>query len=81
MTPATESVKQLEKEIFTRITKNEVTELKSLLAANKIKIDFVDDNGMSPLQHACYKGNKEIVQMLLDQVRFAKKKKKKTKNN
>ncbi|KAK0081420.1 hypothetical protein PV325_012209 [Microctonus aethiopoides] len=67
MTPATESVKQLEKEIFTRITKNEVAELKSLLAANKIKIDFVDDNGMSPLQHACYKGNKEIVQMLLDQ--------------
>ncbi|XP_072744431.1 ankyrin repeat and MYND domain-containing protein 2 isoform X2 [Anoplolepis gracilipes] len=67
MAPATEGLTDLQREIFTRISQNEVSELKTLLAQNKIKIDFVDENGMSPLQHACYKGNKEIVQMILDQ--------------
>ncbi|XP_011307363.1 ankyrin repeat and MYND domain-containing protein 2 [Fopius arisanus] len=57
----------IQREIFSKVEKNEATELKSLLASNKLKIDFVDENGMSPLQHACYKGNKEITQMLLDQ--------------
>lgn len=70
MAPATEGLTDLQKEIFTKISQNEVSELKALLAQNKIKIDFVDENGMSPLQHACYKGNKEIVQMLLDQVGY-----------
>lgn len=68
MAPATESLIEIQKKILEKISNNEVSELKTLLAANKIKIDFVDENGMSPLLHACYKGNKEIVQMLLDQV-------------
>lgn len=68
MAPSTDNLTDLEKEIFTKISKNEIAELKTLLVANKSKIDFVDENGMTPLQHACYKGNKEIVQMLLDQV-------------
>ncbi|XP_076755313.1 ankyrin repeat and MYND domain-containing protein 2 [Xylocopa sonorina] len=67
MASAAESLTDVQKQIFTKISNNEVSELKTLLAANKIKMDFVDENGMSPLQHACYKGNKEIVQMLLDQ--------------
>ncbi|KYN43462.1 Ankyrin repeat and MYND domain-containing protein 2 [Trachymyrmex septentrionalis] len=67
MAPATEDLSDFQKEIFERISKNEVCELKTLLAQKKIKMDFVDENGMSPLQHACYKGNKEIVQLLLDQ--------------
>ncbi|XP_001606321.1 ankyrin repeat and MYND domain-containing protein 2 [Nasonia vitripennis] len=61
-----ESLPNLQKEIFEKISNNKTDELKALLAAHKIKIDFIDENGMSPLQHACYKGNKEIVQMLLD---------------
>lgn len=70
MAPVTEGLTDLQREIFTKISQNEVSELKALLAQNQIKIDFVDENGMSPLQHACYKGNKEIVQMLLDQVGY-----------
>lgn len=70
MAPATEGLTDLQREIFTKISQNEVSELKVLLGQNKLKIDFVDENGMSPLQHACYKGNKEIVQMLLDQVGY-----------
>lgn len=68
MASAMESLTDVQKQIFEKISNNEVAELKTLLAANKIKMDFVDENGMSPLQHACYKGNKKIVQMLLDQV-------------
>lgn len=64
-----EGLTQLQREIFTKISNNQVDDLKTLLATNRIKVDFVDENGMSSLQHACYKGNKEIVQMLLDQVR------------
>ncbi|XP_058806862.1 ankyrin repeat and MYND domain-containing protein 2 [Phymastichus coffea] len=63
---STENFEDPHKEIFTKINNNKPDELKALLAASKIKIDFIDENGMSPLQHACYKGNKEIVQMLLD---------------
>lgn len=68
MAPGTEGLTDLQRNIFTKINKNEICELKTLLVPNKVKMDFVDENGMSPLQHACYKGNIEIVQMLLDQV-------------
>lgn len=70
MAPAADNMTDLQKDIFAKINNNEAAELKVLLAANRSKVDFVDENGMSPLQHASYKGNKEIVQMLLDQVRF-----------
>ena len=70
MAPATEGLTEQQKEIYEKITKNEVEELKTLLATNKMKLDFVDENGMNLLQHACYKGNKEIAQMLLDQVGY-----------
>ncbi|XP_053664772.1 ankyrin repeat and MYND domain-containing protein 2 [Anopheles marshallii] len=53
--------------IFNRIAKNENSELRLLLSQYKTSVDFVDENGMTPLQHAAYKGNKEAVQLLLDQ--------------
>jgi ankyrin repeat protein len=70
MAPGNGNITDLQKDVFAKISKNEARELKRLLAKKKIKMDFVDENGMSPLQHACYKGNKEIVQMLLDQVGY-----------
>lgn len=66
------TMSQLQKDIFQKISANEVEELKSLLSANKVKVDFVDEHGVSPLQHACYKGNQDIAQMLLDQVSIPK---------
>lgn len=59
----------IQKDIFDKITKNDVGGLKFLLSQLTSTVDFVDENGMTPLQHACYKGNVETVQMLLDQVR------------
>lgn len=59
---------ETQKEIFDKISKNDVDGLKAALSQHKTTINFVDENEMTPLQHACYKGNKEAVQMLLDMV-------------
>ncbi|XP_058830344.1 ankyrin repeat and MYND domain-containing protein 2 [Topomyia yanbarensis] len=56
-----------QRNIFDRISKNENSELKLALAQFKQSVDYVDENGMTPLQHASYKGNKDAVQLLLDQ--------------
>ena len=68
MAPAKDGMNEIEKDIYDRIAKNDVNGLKNILLQHKIKVDIFDENGMTPLQHAAYKGNKEIVQMLLDQV-------------
>ncbi|XP_004526925.1 ankyrin repeat and MYND domain-containing protein 2 [Ceratitis capitata] len=56
----------IQRQIFDRIAKNDVNGFKQLITQLKERVDFVDDDGMTPLQHACCKGSKEIVQILLD---------------
>lgn len=56
----------LQKKVFDCVAKNNVSELNVLL--KNFQGDIFDEHGMTPLQHAAYKGNKEIVQLLLDQV-------------
>lgn len=59
----------LQKQIFEAISKNDTVQLKTLLAKLKNNsVDDTDENGMTALQHACYKGNKQAVRMLIDQV-------------
>lgn len=65
---STEELNEVQKKIFESIPKNDVGQLNTLLAQLQGTADFVDENGMTPLQHACYKGNTELVQILLDQV-------------
>nr|CAD7415915.1 unnamed protein product [Timema poppensis] len=67
MAPSNEDKSKLEKEIFELISNNDIIGLKNIFLQHKLKPDIYDDNGMTPLQHAAYKGNKDIVQMLLDQ--------------
>ncbi|RZF36557.1 hypothetical protein LSTR_LSTR010668 [Laodelphax striatellus] len=67
MTPPTEDSEDLEKNIFNLISNNNVNGLKAILAQHNFNADLTDEHGMTPLQHAAYKGNKEIAQMLLDQ--------------
>lgn len=55
-------------QVFEKISKNDIEGLRTLLADLRDKPDFHDEHGMSPLQHAAYKGNKQICQMLIDQV-------------
>lgn len=55
------------KNIFTAIESGDAIMLRTLLS-EQIDVNIVDENLMTPLQHAAYKGNKEMVQMLLDYV-------------
>lgn len=57
----------VETAIFAAISNNETMKMKSLLA-KVTSVDITDDKGMTLLQLAAYKGNKEAVRMLLDQV-------------
>jgi ankyrin repeat protein len=63
-----EELSETQKNVFVKITDNDVLSLKTLISQPEFNVEFVDENGMTPLQHAAYKGNKEIVQVLLDQV-------------
>lgn len=53
-------------EIFTFITNNDMDNVKKVLSEQKLQGDLYDEHGMTPLQHAAYKGNKQICQLLLD---------------
>ncbi|XP_057667699.1 ankyrin repeat and MYND domain-containing protein 2 [Diorhabda carinulata] len=57
---------ETEEQIFKAIENNDVVLLKTLLSQVK-NVNIVDENSMTPLQHAAYKGNKDLVQVLLDQ--------------
>lgn len=62
-----ENLTDLEKKLFQAIDNNDVELLKNTIAEGQ-KVNVYDGNSMTPLQNACYKGNKDVVQILLDQV-------------
>ncbi|GBP60525.1 Ankyrin repeat and MYND domain-containing protein 2 [Eumeta japonica] len=66
MDSKSEEIQLLEKRLFDAISKNELTDFSNLLSQYKGSVDFFDENGMTTLQHAAYKGNKDMVQLLLD---------------
>ncbi|ERL90775.1 ankyrin repeat and MYND domain-containing protein 2 [Dendroctonus ponderosae] len=53
--------------IFQAIAQGDVVLLKALLAEGPHIANSLDENKMTPLQHAAYKGSREMVQVLLDQ--------------
>ncbi|CAK1581604.1 unnamed protein product [Parnassius mnemosyne] len=55
-----------EKTIFNAIAQGDLDEFNNILSHHKGSVDLFDENGMTALQHAAYKGNKEMVQLLLD---------------
>lgn len=57
-----------ERTIFDAIGQGDFAEFKNILAQHKGDVNFFDENGMTALQHAAYKGNKDMVQLLLDRV-------------
>lgn len=61
-----ENENDVESLVFKYIAENNFNELKSLYSQHKILADIYDSDGMTPLQHACYKGNKDIVEFLLE---------------
>nr|CAG4640861.1 EOG090X06BA [Eulimnadia texana] len=53
-------------DLLEKININDATGLKELLKEQNLKPDVEDDNGMTLLQHAAFKGNYEMSQILLD---------------
>jgi len=48
------------------VSKDSLQQVVHTVASKDVNVNCVDEHGMSPLQHACYKGNLEIAKFLLD---------------
>lgn len=55
-----------EKALFDKINEHSLEELKILLNKNDVRIDCVDENGMSLLCQAAFKGDYEISKLLIN---------------
>ena len=56
---------EAEKEILDRITKASVDEMKQLLSQPGVRVDSLDDQGTTFLQHAAFKGRKDLCELFL----------------
>ncbi|XP_060081894.1 ankyrin repeat and MYND domain-containing protein 2-like [Ylistrum balloti] len=66
MAPKKGNFTELEKKIHDAVTQGKADEVKLLLKENTVKnVDFLDDTGMTPLQHAAFRGKTELCQLLL----------------
>lgn len=64
-----EQTGEMPKEVFNAIFVNDFDGLRKLYAERAdLGTDILDEHGMTPLQHAAYKGNEQIVRWLLDRV-------------
>ncbi|XKL68525.1 hypothetical protein PGB90_004016 [Kerria lacca] len=61
-----EGENNVEVRVFKCISDNNFNELKKIFTLYKLKADLYDNDGMTPLQHACYKGNKEVMEFLIE---------------
>lgn len=55
-----------EGKLFEKIQANSYDEVKRILTDEKIRINCLDSHGMTPLQHAAYRGNYELCKLMLD---------------
>ncbi|OWF53137.1 ankyrin repeat and MYND domain-containing protein 2-like [Mizuhopecten yessoensis] len=66
MAPKKGDFTELEKKIYDAVSQGKADEVKLLLKENTVKnVDFLDDTGMTPLQHAAFRGKRELCQLLL----------------
>lgn len=62
--PAKGELSDAEKELYKAIQTGEVSEARTLL--NRVRIDCLDEHGMTPLQHAAYRGNYDLCKLFLE---------------
>ena len=51
-----------------KIKENDCVGLQQVIKTHSLAIETEDENGMTLLQHACFKGKKDVTQLLLDLV-------------
>lgn len=62
--PAKGELSDAEKELYKAIQTGDVSEARTLL--NRVRIDCLDEHGMTPLQHAAYRGNYDLCKLFLE---------------
>lgn len=62
------------RDVFKAIFVNDFEGLQKIYSTHELGTDILDEHGMTPLQHAAYKGNEQIVRWLLDRVSVTEKK-------
>ncbi|XP_071941264.1 ankyrin repeat and MYND domain-containing protein 2-like [Antedon mediterranea] len=63
--PKAGELSEHEKLIFKNIETGNVNMVRTLLSESDVRIDCLDEHGMTPLQHSAFKGNTELLQLLL----------------
>ncbi len=66
ITPTTFATNNID--VFDVARKGTIADMKALIALNKDTINAVNANGFSPLLLACYRGNIEVAQFLIEKV-------------
>ena len=56
-------------EAITGLPEDDPEAVRAALAENPGSLERLDESGMTPLMHACWKGKKSTVKMILDMVR------------
>ncbi|KAK8785294.1 ankyrin repeat and MYND domain-containing protein 2-like [Amblyomma americanum] len=62
--PVKGELSDAEKELYKAIQAGDVSEARTLL--NRVRIDCLDEHGMTPLQHAAYRGNYDLCKLFLE---------------
>lgn len=57
---------EAEKRLVDHVQKNELEAVKMVLSESSVGVDCLDENGMTPLQHAAYRGDAAVCRLLLD---------------
>ncbi|KAJ7985394.1 hypothetical protein DPEC_G00351600 [Dallia pectoralis] len=64
-TPKKGDLSSTEKELFQVIAAGNVQEASRLLGCRDVRVNCLDENGMTPLMHAAYKGKADMCKLLL----------------
>ncbi|KAH7955806.1 hypothetical protein HPB52_003899 [Rhipicephalus sanguineus] len=62
--PAKGELTDAEKDLYKAIQAGDVAEARTLV--NRVRIDCLDEHGMTPLQHAAYRGNHDLCKLFLE---------------
>ncbi|XP_028399549.1 ankyrin repeat and MYND domain-containing protein 2-like [Dendronephthya gigantea] len=63
---AAELNEMVRKQLLENINQGNIEEVRRILDLGQIKVDSLDEDGMTPLMQAAYKGKHEICQLLID---------------
>lgn len=55
-----------EERLFQLIQEDQTNAAKELVSSGTVRVNCLDKNGMNPLDQACFKGNEDLVRLLIE---------------